>query len=91
MSAIVMLHMTAQGGGAAITNIREGFSLPRGEHVTPLSQKIVFVCAENIGHFEPMFVHRSGLNVLAAWTMSSGSRSSNGLVVARTAVLATCR
>ena len=91
MSAIVILHMATQGGGAAITNIREGFPLPWGEHVTPASQEIVFVCAENIGHFEPMLLHRSGLNVLAALTMSSGSNNSSGLVVERVAVSATCR
>ena len=86
-----MLDMATQGRCAAITNIREGFPLPWGEHVTPASQEIVFVCAENIGHFEPMLVHRSGLNVLAALTMSSGSNNSSGLVVERVAVSATCR
>ena len=91
MSAIVILHMATQGCGAAITNIREGFPLPWGEYVTPTSQKIVFVCAENIGHFEPMFAHRSALNVLAALTMSSGSNNSSGLVVERVAVSATWR
>jgi len=83
--------MATQGGSAAITNIREGFPLPWGEHVTPASQKIVFVCAENIGHFRPMFVHGSGLNVLAAFMMSSGSNNSSGLMVERVAVSATWR
>ena len=91
MPAIVMLDMATQGRCAAITNIREGFLLPRGEDVAPPSQKIVFMCAENIGHFEPMIVHGSGWNVLAALTMSSGSNNSSGLIVERVAVSATCR
>src|SRR5690242_14949362 len=87
MPAIVMLDMATQGRCAAITNIRKGFLLPRGEDVTPASQKIVFMCAENIGHFEPMIVHGSDRNVLAALTMSSGSNNSSGLTVERVAVL----
>ena len=33
---------------------RESFPLLWGERVSPPSQKIVSICAEDIGHFEPM-------------------------------------
>jgi hypothetical protein len=63
--------MAAQGRCSAVPNVREG--LPLQEHVSPVSQKILFMNAENIGQFEPMIAHRSTRNVLAVLTMSSGS------------------
>jgi hypothetical protein len=51
MSAIVILHMAAQGGCAAITNVVEGFPLWAGEYPIPQSQKVISVSAEDIGHF----------------------------------------
>jgi hypothetical protein len=60
MTAVELLHMAAQGRCSAVANIREGSSLLTGQHLAPLGQKIVFVYAENIGQFEPMFTHRSG-------------------------------
>jgi hypothetical protein len=59
MSAVELLHMAAQDRCSAVANIREGFSLLTGQHLAPMGQKIVFVNAENIGQFEPMFTHRS--------------------------------
>ena len=91
MPAIVLLHMAAQDRCSAVANVREGLPLLRGEHVSPSSQKIVSVCAHDIGQLQPMFAHRSGTNVLAALTMSSGSSSSRGLMLERTAVSATCK
>ena len=55
-----ILHMAAEGGGAAVANRLEGLSLPRTEHVSPLREELFFVRAEDIGHFEPMFAHRFG-------------------------------
>jgi len=86
-----VLHMTAESGRAAVADGLESFSLVRTECVSLLGEKLFLVRAENIGHFEPMLVHRSGLNVLAVLTMSSGSNNSSGLVVERVAVSATCR
>ena len=40
-------------------NILERFSLLARQHLSPSRPKIVFVYAENIGQFEPMFTHRS--------------------------------
>ena len=60
MPAVVLLHMAAQDRCSAVANILEGFSLLARQHMVPLGQKIVFVYAENIGQFEPMFTHRSG-------------------------------
>jgi len=60
MPAIVILHMATQGGCAAITNIIEGFPLWAGEYPLPQSQKVISVCAEYIGHFQPMLPHSSG-------------------------------
>jgi hypothetical protein len=57
---IALLHMAAQSGGSACANILEGFSLLAGQYVPPPSQKVVSMCAEDIGHFQPMFTHRSG-------------------------------
>ena len=91
MPAIVLPHMATKHRCSAVPNVREGLPLLRGEHVSPVSQKILFVNAENIGQFEPMIAHRSTRNVLAVLTMSSGSNSSRGLVVERTAVSATCK
>jgi len=91
MPAIVLLHMSAQDRCSAIANILQSLCLLAREHVPPPRQKVGFVCAENIGHFEPVLTHRSGENVLAALIMSSGSSNSSGLVVERTAVSATCR
>jgi hypothetical protein len=83
--------MAAQDRCPAIANVPEGFPLLMGERVSPASQKIVFMSAENIGQFGPMIAHVSGRNVLAALTMSSGSNSSSGLIVERMEVSATCR
>jgi len=60
MPAIVILHMATQGGCAAITNIIEGFLLWAGEHPLPQREKVISVCAEYIGHFQPMLTHSSG-------------------------------
>jgi hypothetical protein len=61
MSALIALvQMAAESGRSASANIVEGLSLWAGEHVPPPSQKLVSVCAENIGHFQPMLTHHSG-------------------------------
>ena len=91
MPAIVLLRMAAQDRCPAIANVPEGFPLLMGQRVSPASQKIVFVGAENIGQLKPMIAHRSGENVLAALTRLSGSNSSSGLIVERTEVSATCK
>jgi hypothetical protein len=52
--------MAPQGGCAAITNIIEGFPLWAGEYPLPQSQEVISVCAEYIGHFQPMLTHSSG-------------------------------
>jgi hypothetical protein len=52
--------MATQGGCAAITNIIEGFPLWAGEYPLPQSQEVISVCAEYIGHFQPMLPHSSG-------------------------------
>ncbi len=59
MPAVVLLHMAAQDRCSAVANILEGFSLLARQHLSPSRPKIVFVYAENIGQFEPMFTHRS--------------------------------
>src|SRR5579862_6694257 len=78
-----MLHMAAERRGAAVANRREGFSLIGAEHMAPLCEELFFVRAEDIGHFEPMFSHRSGE---MARTRSSESSASSGLLVERTAL-----
>ena len=88
---IALVHMAALSGGSTSGNILEGLSLLTGKYVPPLDQEVVPKCAEDIGHFQPMFTHHSVGNVLSVWTMLSGSSNSRGLTVARTAVLATWR
>jgi hypothetical protein len=60
MPAIVILHVSTQGGCAAITNVVEGFPLWAGEYPLPQSKKVISVSAEDIGHFQPMLAHLSG-------------------------------
>ena len=59
MSALIALfYMAAQSRCSAVANIGEGLFLVAREHLLPPRQKVVFVDAENIGHFEPMLIHR---------------------------------
>ena len=85
---IALVYMAAKGGRAAVANRGEGLLLVRTQYVSPLREEILFVGAENIGHFQPMLVHRLRRMV---WTKVIGSNSSRGLVVVRTATSATCR
>ena len=81
-----ILHMAAEGGRPAVANRREGFSLPRAENMAPLREEVFFVRAEHIGHFEPMFSHRSCGVAVTALIRSSESSVSSGLLVERTAL-----
>ena len=86
-----ILHMAAEGGRAAVANRFEGFSLMGTEHVSPLREELFFVRAEDIGHFEPMFSHRSVGMVLRVRTRSSEPSISSGLLVERMALSERCR
>lgn len=79
-----ILHMPAESGRAAVTDRFESFSLLSAEHVAPFSEELFFVPAEDIGYFEPMFVHRLGGMALAAGTRSSEPSVSSGLLAERT-------
>ena len=81
-----VLHMAAKSGCTAVANRFEGFALWSAEHVAPLREDLLFVRAEDIGHFEPMFPHRSGGTVLADRTRSIEPSISSGLLVERMAV-----
>src|SRR6266852_3545789 len=78
-----ILHMAAESGRAAVADRFEGFALWSAEHVAPLSEELLFVRAEDIGYFEPMFSHRSGG---MERTRSSEPSVSSGLLVERTAL-----
>lgn len=78
-----ILHMAAQSRRAAVADRCEGFSLMSAEHVAPLCEELFFIRAEDIGHFEPMFSHRSGG---MARIRSSEPSVSSGLLVERTAL-----
>ncbi len=80
-----ILHMAAERGGAAVTDRCEGFSLIGAEHMAPLCEELLFVRAEDIGHFEPVFSHRSGGAILRV--RSSEPSISSGLFVERTAII----
>ena len=83
---VAFLDMTAQGGSAADADVTESFPLLWGDGVSPLLQEFLSMFAKDIGHFEPMFSHRSGGTVLAARTRSSEPSISSGLRVERMAV-----
>jgi len=81
-----ILYMAAESGRTAVANRFEDFSLMRTEYLSPLREELFFLRAEDIGHFEPMFPHRSGGTVLAARTRSIEPSISSGLLVERMAV-----
>ena len=71
VASLHKLHMAAERGGAAVADCVEGLSLMCADYMTPFREELLFVGAEDIGHFEPMLSHRSGGTVLAARTRSS--------------------
>lgn len=77
-----ILRVSTERGGTAVADRLKGLALMSAGHVTPLREELFFVGAEDIGHFEPMFSHRS---------RSSEPNVSNGLRVERTAVSERCR
>lgn len=80
-----ILHMAAQRGRAAVADGVKGSSLMSAGYVAPLREEVCFVPAEDIGHFRPVFRHRSGL--AAAGRMRSIAPSiSSGLFVERKAL-----
>lgn len=81
-----ILHMPAEGGGAAVADGFKSPSLMSTENLSPLSEELSLVRTEDIGHFEPMLAHRSGGTVLAARTRSSEPNISSGLLVERMAL-----
>ena len=84
-----ILHMATESGRAAVADRDKGFALMSAEHVAPSCEELLFVGAEDIGHFEPMLSHRSGETVLRV--RSSEPSSSSGLLVERTALSERCR
>ena len=93
MSARIALfdvfRVTAERSGAAVADRLKGLALMSAEHVAPLREELFFVGAEDIGHFEPMFSHRSG--GLELRVRSSAPSVSSGLLVERTALSETWR
>jgi|1186.fasta_scaffold1013751_1 hypothetical protein len=81
-----VLHVPAEGGGAAVADGFESLSLMRTENLSPLGEELFLVRAENIGHFEPMLFHCSGGMALVARTRSSEPSISSGLLVERMAL-----
>jgi hypothetical protein len=79
MSALVtFVEVAAQDRGPAVANISQRPPLLAGQHRIPASQKILLMCAEDIGQFQPMVFH-------LADGIRSRSSESSGLAVARTA------
>ncbi len=84
-----ILHMAAERGGAAVADCFESLSLMSPDYVTPFREELLFVGAEDIGHFEPMFPH--GFFGTEERIRSIESRPSSGLFVERTALSERCR
>lgn len=58
MSALIaLIHMAAEGGRTAVANRLKRSLLVGSEHRSPSSEELAFVCTEDIGHFEPVFIH----------------------------------
>src|ERR1019366_9229482 len=74
-----VLHMAAEGGGAAVANRFEGASLLGTDYVSPLFEEVFLVSAEDTGHFGPTFAHRIGGMSLVARIRSMEPSISSGL------------
>ena len=86
IALLYIFHMAAESGRTAVADRLESFSLMRTKYVPPLCEELLFVSAEDIGHFEPMLAHRSGGVAPAAGIRSSEPSVSSGLLVERTAL-----
>ena len=84
-----ILHMAAEHGRAAVADCFECLSLMNADHMAPFREELLFVGAEDIGHFEPMLSH--GFFGMEERTRSIESRLSSGLFVERTALSERCR
>src|SRR5271169_4326218 len=92
LSLFHILHMAAESGRTAVADGLESFSLMSAEPLAPLCEKLFFVGAEDVGHFEPTLSHRSGGRaLLAAGTRSSEPSVSSGLLMERMALSERCR
>ena len=89
IALLYILHMAAQGSGAAVADRAESFSPMRTGYMSPSREELFFIRAEDIGHFEPVLSHFFGETVLAARTRSSEPGISSGLLVERTVRSAT--
>jgi hypothetical protein len=84
-----ILHMAAERGGAAVADCFESLSLMSPDYVAPFCEELLFVGAEDIGHFEPMLAH--GFFGTDGRTRLIESRLSSGLFVERMALSERCR
>ncbi len=88
---VALVYMAAQSSRAAVANRLERLSLLRIDYMSPPREEVVFVGAEDIGHFGPMFIHGFDGMSLVARTRSSEPSISSGLFVERTVLSVTCR
>jgi hypothetical protein len=54
---IAPVQVAAKGCRPAVANRRKRLFLMGSGHRSPSSEEVAFVCAEDLGHFEPMFAH----------------------------------
>lgn len=57
-TAIALLDVSAQRGGAACADVTEYSKLLCGDRMALLLEEFLFVLAKDIGDFQPMFGHR---------------------------------
>lgn len=89
-AVITLLQMTAEGGGAAETDVTHGFALLTGEHVSPASQKLILMSVQDIRLLRADVVSSSDLAFRFAGVWAS-VRVSSGLMVVCRRRSETCR
>ena len=56
---IALLDASAEGGGAAVANVAQRFSLLAREHVSSSGPAIAVMSADDVGHLGPTRAHGS--------------------------------
>jgi len=89
-TGIALLQPTAQGGGAAGTEVMKSFPLGSRDGVPPAAQEALSVLAKDLGDFQPRFLHLLRPSPSEV-SLSAIAKLSRGLAVVRSLSSETCR